>query len=414
MFASVQRKIGTRSVRQGITVSYSGVHQAYQLALAAHELGYLSKFYCSVFNTPGKWGGALGNVLGEKLLSRAINGLPPEVIYEFPWPLMLHSARSNLMPQTAHDWTQANSWFDGFVAKRLPKDENAIFVGGETCAAKSLEAARKLGLQSILDCPGISATYVDSLAARSAEEFGLRASPSADSRLMQKRKQRELELADIILVCSEVQARLLLATEGVPESKLRIIPLWSDTSFWKWRGSSTSSSKPLRVLFAGKIGLRKGVPYLMKAVEAITGAASLTLVGSVDEDLQPLLELHRARLTVLRPLNKKELRECYYAHDVLVLPSLGDSFGFVVFEAMACGLPVIVTENCGVPVPDPGWRVPIMNADAITERLLLYATDRELCKEHGRLAMEFAKQYTPERYRDQVKAVYRGCLGQTN
>src|ERR1041385_5326270 len=97
------------------------------------------------------------------------------------------------------------------------------------------------------------------------------------------------------------------------------------------------------------------------------------------------------------PQTKPRLRELYWQHDVLVLPSLGDSFGFVAMEAMACGLPVIVTENCGVPVPDPSWRVPVMDSEAIAWRLSLYARARSLCHEHGIVAAKFALQFTPER-----------------
>ena len=110
------------------------------------------------------------------------------------------------------------------------------------------------------------------------------------------------------------------------------------------------------------------------------------------------------------PCSKTELRKHYHEHDLLVLPSLGDSFGFVAMEAMACGLPVIVTENCGVPVPDPSWRVPVMDSEAIARRLALYAQDRSLCREHGLVAAEFAQQFTPKRYREKIKGLFQQFL----
>jgi glycosyltransferase involved in cell wall biosynthesis len=52
----------------------------------------------------------------------------------------------------------------------------------------------------------------------------------------------------------------------------------------------------------------------------------------------------------------------YHRAELLVLPSLHDGFGFVVAEAMACGLPVIVTEDSGasslVRKDENGWVVP--------------------------------------------------------
>jgi glycosyltransferase involved in cell wall biosynthesis len=115
-------------------------------------------------------------------------------------------------------------------------------------------------------------------------------------------------------------------------------------------------------------------------------------------------------INVIAPCSKLRLRKLYHDHDVLVLPSLGDSFGFVAMEAMGCGLPVVVTDNCGVPVPDSSWRVPIMDSDAIARRLALYAGDRVLCRDHGMEAVKFARQSTPERYRERVKTVLQQLL----
>ena len=55
-------------------------------------------------------------------------------------------------------------------------------------------------------------------------------------------------------------------------------------------------------------------------------------------------------------------------------------------------------------------RVPFMDSDAIARRLTLYSQDRDLCREHGLTAAEFARQFTPQRYRDSVKALYRRFL----
>ena len=62
----------------------------------------------------------------------------------------------------------------------------------------------------------------------------------------------------------------------------------------------------------------------------------------------------------------------YHRAELLVLPSLHDGFGFVVAEAMACGLPVIVTTSTGAAewvTPDCGWIVPPADSDSLIAAL---------------------------------------------
>jgi glycosyltransferase involved in cell wall biosynthesis len=216
-------------------------------------------------------------------------------------------------------------------------------------------------------------------------------------------KARELQLADAIFVGSEFQARLVGKTVK-PWRGVHVLPLWADQDFWQpaQRAASARACAPLKILYAGKISLPKGVPYLLRAVAQCGVEVQLTLVGSVAEELRAPLQALPANVRLLPACSKAALRTLYQEQDLFVLPSLGDAFGFVAMEAMACGLPVIVTKNCGVPVPDPSWRVPVMNSQAIADRLALYAEDRERCRADGRRALVFARQFTPARYRQQV------------
>jgi hypothetical protein len=399
-----------------ITVSYFGVHQAFQLALAAQELGLLDVFFCSLYDAPGKWGGVLSKLMGgERLVNRRCAGFDATAAVEIPGPLLCEKLRLLGQRQNgASLWPQSALTFDRAVARRLDRCASRLFVGVETCAAHSFARAKALGRTTVLDYPGIGAEFLDEMARQAADDLGLPPPPPSDSPAMRARKQRELELADHILVCSEFQRRLLLE-RGVPAERLSVVPLWADPSLWypPPQGSPRNGG-PLRVLFAGSITLRKGVPYLLRAVERCGTNCRLTLAGAPDPHLKPALLACTGPVRLLPPQTKSALRDLYWQHDVLVLPSLGDSFGFVAMEAMACGLPVIVTENCGVPVPDPAWRLPVMDSEAIARRLQFYADDRAALERDGQLAQQFAGQYTPERYRAQIKGLFRRMLGETS
>ena len=395
-----------------ITVAYSGVHQAFQIALAAAELNQLDFFYCSLFAAPGKLGGALARVLGpDKLHNRKVAGLPPQKVWENPWPLLGHRCRMKLPLAALDDWEQMNRRFDRWVAARLAHCNSQLFVGVETCAAAAFAVAQERGMVRLLDRPGIGAEFLNAVALEAADELRLKTVAHTDSPMMRELKAREVQLADTILVASELQARLLRQRLDSLK-RVCVLPLWADSEFWRPPDQARMTrSGPLRVIYAGKLSLRKGVPYLIRAAINCSNPIALTLIGSVDRELAPVLERHQGMFTWVTPCAKAELRDHYQKNDLLVLPSLGDSFGFVAMEAMACGLPVIVTENCGVPVPDTSWRVPVMDADAIAARLSLYARDRELCRDHGRIAADFARQFTPERYRRRVKEIFAESLG---
>lgn len=398
-------------MKPSITVAYSGVHQAFQIALAAAELNQLDYFYCSLFAAPGKWGGALARVLGaDKLHNRQVAGLPAQKAWEHPWPLLGHRCRLKLRLAAPDDWEHANRRFDRWVAARLAHSDSRMVVGVETCAAAAFAAAQARGMIRLLDRPGIGAEFLNAAALKAADELGLKTVAHTDSPMMRELKAREVQLSDTILVASELQARLLRPSLDSPK-RVCVLPLWADGEFWRPPGEpKMARSGPLRVIYAGKLSLRKGVPYLIQAAVNCSHPIALTLVGAVDPELLPVLEQHRAKFTWAAPCAKIELRRHYQQNDLLVLPSLGDSFGLVALEAMACGLPVIVTENCGVPVPDAAWRVPVINSNAIAERLALYAGDRQLCREHGRIAADFARQFTPERYRRQLHDIFHQLL----
>jgi hypothetical protein len=398
-------------VNGGIAVAYSGVHQAYQLALAAHELGRLDSFYCSMFAAEGKWGGAFARLLGsDAMVNRRVDGLSPEKAHENPWPLLAHRLRARFRLGSANDWTQANDRFDRWVARRLRQSACRVFVGVETCSAESLAVARDCGKVRVLDCPGIEAKFLDEMAAEAAAALGIVTTSQADSPSMRERKRREIELADAILVCSEMQERMF-RSQTATKASLYVIPLWVDSHFWRPAERDRKSDPgPLRALFVGKINLRKGVPFLIEAVAECKAAAALTLVGGMDEELRPFLKNYEGKFKLLPPCAKTELRKHYQSHDVLVLPSLGDSFGFVAMEAMACGLPVVVSENCGAPVPDPSWRTPVMDSAAIAQRLEYYAVNPRALEQDRRVARQFALRFTPERYREKIKELYLRLL----
>jgi glycosyltransferase involved in cell wall biosynthesis len=395
--------------RYGIELAYIGVHEVFQLAIAAQEMGELRGLQCSVIDGPGKLGRLASRFM--RLPSAHPLGceiLPPEKTIELPLPLV--SMRLIRWARGAKvDPTHFHSFFEHLAARRLAHSDAGIVVGAETCSRSWFEAAKRRGMKCVLDAHGIPAPFLDAARRRGAEEFGLPVQQPCDSPEMTWHKQQERKLADVILLCSEMQKEAY-ASIGEDVSRMRPVPLWLDTSFWFESQRRPPAVLPLRLMFAGTATLAKGIPYLLKALQQTGDAVHLTIVGPMSGEIRHLAEPVQKHLTVLPYKSREELRDFYATQHLLVLPSLGDSFGFVALEAMACGLPVILTNHCGAPVPHPSWRVPTHDAQALADRLLWYAADPARVDEDSRTARAFAAQFPPSEYRRKVREIYEELL----
>lgn len=395
---------------RGVELAYMGVHEIFQMAIAAEEMGCLSGLQCSIFDAPGKWG---------RLFSRfsylpsafplGSEALPPGKVHELPLPQLARQLVKKVFKGRRLDPLPYLQAFGHQSARRLRHCDARIAVAAETCALEYFRAAKERGMRCMLDSHGIPAPFMDEVLLQAAAEFGLPKPPLCDSPAMTHHKQQERELADVILFCSELQREHWVSL-GVPAEKCRAVPLWVDADFWKPVQRKRAEGQPLQVAAVGCGSLAKGLPYLLQAVSRLGAAVALTLVGQVDAAMQPLVQLCPVQPRCLPYMSRPQLRDFLNSQEVLVMPSLGDSFGFVAMEAMACGLPVIVTTHCGVPVPDPAWRVPAMDSGVLAERLSGYEGDRDRVERDGREACLFTAQFSPQRYRDQIKDVYRGLL----
>lgn len=396
----------------GIALAYAGVHQIFQLALAAHEIGELEGLFCSIMDGEGKWGRRLGRwVPPGTARPLGSSDLPSERVTEYPWPLLANRVAQKMVRGRRSDHLRSNSWFDHAAVRWLSCRSARLFVGTESCALESLHAAGGRGMKCVLDCPGIPAQVLEREEQNAATRFEVKVTLSANSVAMQERKAAEIREADVVLCCSAFQREQLVALNPSVK-RTEVIPLWVDAGFWRDHGRERNVSKsgePLRVLYAGAVSLRKGVPYLLEAVEPLGREVQLTLVGGIAPEMEGILKRYRTHRH-LPYLPKPDLRRLYHEHDVLVMPTLGDSFGFVTLEAMAAGLPVIASRNAGAPVPHDSWRVPPHDAEAIRGRLLEYHGNRELLRHDGEVAAAFATRFSPERYRARAGVLFQELL----
>ncbi len=166
-----------------------------------------------------------------------------------------------------------------------------------------------------------------------------------------------------------------------------------------------NTKKKFELLFVGTITNRKGINLVLEAFKQLNLTnASLTIVGPM-ADGESTLSKYKGLFTYIPFLHHEELVKFYQQADVFVFPSYLDSWAMTVLEAMACGTPVIVSENTGAKdaiAKGGGYIIPVDDVEALKEKILFFYTHRQQIEITGRRAHEVAQAYTWNNYHHQV------------
>ena len=147
---------------------------------------------------------------------------------------------------------------------------------------------------------------------------------------------------------------------GVPADRLFFSPHCVDNDAFAAAAVVSRAPGRRRILFVGKLIARKRPSDLLRAVARLGGhAAEVAFAGSgeLEAELRRIAADASLQAEFLGFVNQSELPAVYAAADLLVLPSDGrETWGLVVNEAMACGLPAVVSDavGCGPDLVEPG------------------------------------------------------------
>jgi glycosyltransferase involved in cell wall biosynthesis len=224
--------------------------------------------------------------------------------------------------------------------------------------------------------------------------------PPAQIRAGNERDALKYELSDLILVPSEFVRRSVLGL-GADPRRIATVPYGLAE---RWFGR-LSQPVPGRVLFVGSVGLRKGNHYLAAATRILERrrvACDVRVVGPYCPKAISHPAFHGP--TYVGQVPRSRVMDEFRRADVFVLPTLCEGMATAHLEAMACGVPVITTPNCGSVVRDgvDGFIVPIRDATAIADKVELLLADRPLRECMGRSARERAREFTWERYGERL------------
>lgn len=302
----------------------------------------------------------------------------------------------------------ANRAFDRWIARQMEAAD--IFMAMSGVGLHARRSAKAMGSLTVCDRGSTHIRYQDRILQEEFDIWGVPYAPiNRDDMIAEEVEYRE---ADLVVTQSTFACKSFIEA-GMSPDKLAWISPGVDSSVFCPKPRTDGK---FRILFIGQIGLRKGIQYLLRAMDSLVDSnTELVLAGSLTPEAQTLLRPFEGRFRYVgRPAGKADLRELYTQASVFVLASIEDGFGLVLNEAMACGIPVIASTNSGGPdlieEGRQGFIVPIRSAEALADRLNQLREHPALAGEMGQEALIKSRDNDWDAYGARVVELYRQRL----
>jgi glycosyltransferase involved in cell wall biosynthesis len=347
-----------------ISIAATNPCHLYPLALELHKLGALGCYYSGY----PEW----------KLA-------PPHGL-----PVRTHSFRTTVIygalkyipailrpsPRSLFLWQDHG--FDAWVGRALEPCEFLHAMPGQ--ALRAFERARKIGVRTVLNhATGPVREWVRIMEPE-YRRVGMRLAdvcPYDDAYFA--REAREYELADYHCAASTV-VRDQLITMGIPKERIWLAGYGADRETFHTRGRPEPDK--FRILFAGQVGLRKGLRTLLETLEQCgRDDWEIHFYGGIAPEAEHDLAAYQGAtpLHLHGSVSQPQLADAMRHSSVLVLPSLEEGFGLVIPQALNCGLPCIVSDRVGgkdlIRPRENGSIFPCGNEEALAEELRWWETN---------------------------------------
>jgi len=207
---------------------------------------------------------------------------------------------------------------------------------------------------------------------------------------------------------------------GVSEKCIKIIPNWIDLE--KFKFGKINKKKGLEkyglenkktLLYVGRIHESKGIQYVIEAIKDID--INFLIVGRdagfSKELTKKINELGLSkRVKLLGGVDDKKLMEMYALTDTSVLFSSWEGFGIVILEAMASGLPVIVSDRGALPTliknKENGLIAKFPDVEELERQIKLLFEDKKLFNKIKKNGLAFVKNFKYSKIAKQYEELY--------
>lgn len=235
--------------------------------------------------------------------------------------------------------------------------------------------------------------------------------PKNLSKKMLKRKEDEIEMADYILVPSKFVYQTMVEN-NVEKEKLILLPYGYNENLF-YNKNIRSRKETLNLIFVGSICHRKGCKYLLEAYSELRKEIdiTLTMVGNIEPEFEKVFNNYRSIIEYKGYVNNEKLVELYNKADIFIFPSLCEGSALVTYEALACGLPLIVTYNTGSVIEDgkEGYVIQPRSIDEIKKSIIKMYNDRDLVDKMSQQALKTVKDFTWDKYAENLNNIIKKC-----
>ncbi len=399
---------------RGVVVSHPTGNEFCRALLAGMDrAAMLAEFHTTLWRSSRDGGAVFPLGWCRSLLERRTYDLPAKSIRGSAWreAVRLLAGKAGLGWLTRHEdgWASVDRVFqavDRRVARSLRRERVTAVYAYEDGARLTFQEAAALGIPRFYDLPIAHWRFMRRLLSEEAErhpEWEPTLVATGDSEEKLARKDEELRLATGIVVPSGFVAETL--PDFVRETPTLVAPFGSPVVPASLQRRGADDGK-LRVLFAGSMSQRKGLADVF---------AALRLLGRSDVELNvmgtPLMPMEFYRRHgggfVFHPGRSHDhVLRLMAGCDVLVLPSLVEGRALVQQEALACGLPIIVTRNAGgedlVDEGRTGFLVPVRSPERIAGKLAWLADHRDALEGMREACVQKAAGYSWTAYAESI------------
>jgi glycosyltransferase involved in cell wall biosynthesis len=290
-------------------------------------------------------------------------------------------------------------------SRKYMKDADVLLVRSGAGQSGAIRKARGNGLAIVTDHSIAHPAFMHRALRDEFARFGLPA--GYDSRAdLWKLVLRDCNDADLLLVNSDFVKKTFVE-EGYPAGKVRVAYLGVREQFFDLKHDYRIDG-PVRILFTGNFDIRKGVRLLLEAVRNCRRSGldlRLELMGNLGNGASCLQAGDDQFFTHTAFAPLKQVAAAFASADLFVFPTFAEGSSRSGMEAAAAGLPIITTENCGLPLEHEksAIYVPVNDADALAQAICRLSSQEGLREQIGRNAMRtVTENYTWMQYGHRV------------